>query len=152
MHELLIICMMGLPRSGKSTKARLLSEKCGIPIVNRDSIRLALHGQRFVTLAEPMVKAISGIMVNALFIAGHHTVIVDETNVRRSTRDFWASLNKDAKIEFWHIDTPAEVCLERARSMSDATIQPVIERMAEDFEPLQDDEKRFDPKRYDFSE
>jgi predicted kinase len=149
MHELLIICMMGLPRSGKSTLARALSEKCGIPIVNRDSIRLALHGQRFVPLAEPMVKAISGIMVNSLFIAGHHTVVVDETNIRRSTRDFWAGLNKDAKIEFWHVDTSKDVCLERARSMNDAAIQPVIERMAEDFEPLQDDEKRFDEKKYE---
>ena len=144
MGELLIICMMGLPRSGKSTKARVLSEEAGIPIVNRDSIRLALHGQRYVQIAEPMVKAISGIMVNALFIAGHKTVIVDETNMRRSTRDFWASLNPDARIEFWYVDTPKEECLRRAQFMNDEIIQPVIERMAADFEPLGEDEKKYE--------
>lgn len=148
MPPLLLICMMGLPRSGKSTLAQMLSEKCGIPMVNRDAVRLALHGQRFAQLAEPMVAAISGIMVNALFVAGHSTVIVDETNVRRASRDFWAKLHKGGAIEFWHVDTPKEVCLERARSLNDAHIQPVIERMALEFEPLQDDEKRFDVSKY----
>lgn len=141
MGELLTICMMGLPRSGKTTLARKLSEKLNAPIVNRDSIRLALHGQRFVPVAEPMVKAISGIMVNALFKAGHATVIIDETNVRRSTRDFWKGIQPN--IRFLHVSTSEEECLARARSMNDEEIQPVIHRMAAEFEPLEADEEVF---------
>lgn len=140
-EKLLTICMMGLPRSGKTTLARKLSAKLNAPIVNRDSIRLALHGQRFVPVAEPMVKAISGIMVNSLFKAGHTTVIVDETNIRRSTRDFWKAIQPN--IKFLHVTTSEEECLARARGMNDEEIQPVIQKMAADFEPLEDDEEVF---------
>ena len=124
-----LICMMGLPRSGKSTVARFLSEKLGVPVVNRDAIRSALHGQRFVKSAEPMVKAIAGVMVNALF-AYHKRVIVDETNLRVGTREFWIGLGY--ATEFMNIETPKEVCLARAEFLDDEDIQPVIEKMAED--------------------
>ena len=40
-------------RSGKTTWAR----QQGVPIVNRDAIRLALHGQRFEPRAESVVWA-----------------------------------------------------------------------------------------------
>lgn len=123
-----LICMMGLPRSGKSTVARFLSKKLGAPVVNRDSIRLALHGQRFAKSAEPMVKAIAGVMVNALF-AYHDRVIVDETNLKAGTREFWIDMGYPT--EFLNVMTPKEVCLARAQSMDDDEIQPVIEAMAE---------------------
>jgi predicted kinase len=134
--------MMGLPRSGKSTLAAKLREK-GVPTVNGDSVRLALHGQRFVQEAEQMVHAINKIMVRALFIAGHDVVCVDETNIRRSIRDGWKK--GDWATAFWDVGTPKEVCLERARAANDDVIQPVIERMASQFEPLGDDEQRFSP-------
>ncbi|KKK82651.1 hypothetical protein LCGC14_2801230, partial [marine sediment metagenome] len=46
-----LILTVGLPRSGKSTWAR----KQGHPIVNPDSIRLALYGEPFIEEAEPMI-------------------------------------------------------------------------------------------------
>lgn len=135
-----LICMMGLPRSGKSTMAAHLREK-GVPIVNQDSIRLALHGRRFIALAEPMVHAIAEIMARSLIIAGHATVCVDETNVRRSVRDKWKS--PDWETLFWEIATSKQTCLDRARAVDDFEIQPVIERMSAEYEPLGPDEKRF---------
>jgi len=121
---------VGLPRSGKSTWAR----RAGVPIVNPDSIRLALHGQRYAPAAEPMVWAIAKYMVHSLFLAGHDHVVVDATNTTEKRRRFWDS-------DLWAVDyvsiaTSKEACIARARAENDLEIIPVIERMAEQFEPL----------------
>ena len=73
-----LILTVGLPRSGKSTWAM----QQGYPVVNPDSIRLALHGHRFREESEEHVWAIAKTMVNSLFIAGHDKVIVDATNIQ----------------------------------------------------------------------
>jgi predicted kinase len=137
-----VVLMMGLPRSGKSTKAAQLRKEKGWPIVNRDSIRLAMHGQRYVSEAEPMVKAMAIIMVRALFNAGHDVIVVDETSIKLETRKFWGSGNSDSEweVKVLHIATSAEVCLERADLTNDERIKNVIIRMNEDFEPLEENE------------
>jgi predicted kinase len=123
-----LIVMTGLPYSGKSSWAR----RQGFPVVSGDSIRLALHGQRFEPLAEPMVHAIARIMVRALFLAGHDVVIMDETCVTNKCRREW--LSPDWLTEFKILRTTAAECL--ARASGDAHILPVIERMAREWEPL----------------
>ena len=142
MHPLVLICMMGLPRSGKSTKARELGEKLSAPVVNRDSIRTALHGQRFVAAAEDMVKAVAMIMVRHHFEYGYRVVIIDETNMKRSTRDFWSK--GQWETSFLHINTSKEECIRRAKEFGDDEIQPIIEKMAAYAEPLEADEERYD--------
>ncbi len=127
-----LICTSGLPRSGKSTWAK----EQGVPIVNPDAIRLALHGQRFSAQAEPFVWAIAKTMVHSLFIAGCPVVILDATIGTRKRRAEWKS--KDWKTCFQIIDTPKDECLRRAEG--DDEIRPVIERMAAEWEPLGDDE------------
>lgn len=135
-----LICLMGLPRSGKSTLAKVMSKEWRAPVVNRDSIRLALHGRRYEKLAEDIVRATAKLMVRALF-AYHDTVIVDETNLKRSTRDFWRDGEWDTA--FLHVDTPLNVCIDRARKMNDEDIQPIIHKMYSYTELLADDEPRF---------
>ncbi len=138
MGELILILTMGLPRSGKSTWAK----KQKYPIVNPDSIRYALHGQRFQTLAEPMVWAIAKIMVRSLFLAGHETVIVDATHMTVKRRDFW--LDDKWKVKVKEILTVAETCIERATNEKDDIITPVIDRMNLERERLTDDEVRYE--------
>jgi predicted kinase len=122
---------VGLPRSGKTTWAR----SKGWPIVNPDSIRRALYGQRFVTKCEPWVWLIVYAMVEALFLAGHDNVIVDATNVTQKRRDEWTTRDFGAdETEFVVIDTPPDKCLERAKMEGDEEIQPVIKRMAEEWD------------------
>lgn len=133
-QEKTLLCTVGLPRSGKTTWA----QKQNLPIVSPDAIRLALHGQRFIAEAEPYVWAIAKTMVRALFLAGHKIVILDATNGTRKRRDEWQS--KEWKTYFKVIDTPANVCLDRARAEGDEYIMPVIERMAVQHEGLQVDE------------
>ena len=134
MNENLLILTIGLPRSGKSTWAR----QQNLPIVNPDSIRLALHGQRFQSLAEPMVWAIATIMVRALFLAGHYKIIVDATHMTKKRREFWK--DKGWRCVLKPIETSKEICLKRAESEGDLEIIPVIERMAMQYEPLTEDE------------
>ena len=101
---------------------------------------MALHGQRFQALAEPFVWAIASVMVRALFMAGHDKVIVDATHTMKKRRDFWKS--EDWEIVFHLVDTPPSVCLIRAEKEKDEAIIPVINRMSEQYEPLDDEERK----------
>ena len=145
MDELKLICTVGLPRSGKSTWAKKMREEKGWPTVNPDAVRYALHGQRYAARAEPMVWAIVTVMIRSLFIAGHKIVVLDATGNTRKRRDSMAG--DDWVLYYKVIDTSKDVCLERARNLkngADEIIIPVIERMAEQHEPLQDDERIVD--------
>lgn len=134
-YEHVLICCVGIPRSGKTTWAK----QQAFPVMNPDSIRLALHGQRFAANAEPMVWAIAKVMVRSLFGAGHKTVIVDATNTTKKRRDEWQSWEWGTFFKVF--DTSKEECLRRAEG--DAEILPVIERMHAAFEPLTDGERRW---------
>ncbi len=124
-----LIATIGLPRSGKTTWAR----EQGHPIVSPDAIRLALHGEPFIGLAELFVWAIAKCMVRALFEAGHETVILDATNVTEKRRFEWVHGNEHQTE--WHVvDTPKSVCLERAAAIGREDLFPVIERMADSWD------------------
>lgn len=129
MNEQLLILTVGLPRSGKSTWAR----QQGVPVVNPDSIRLALHGQAFVASAEPFVWATAKLMVRALFLAGHSRVILDATNTTEKRRAEWDS--PEWAVRFMEFHTPVEVCIQRAHDTGRPELVPVIERMAAQYEP-----------------
>lgn len=117
---------VGLPRSGKSTWA----QKQHVPIVNPDSIRLAVHGQPFYAPAEPYVWTIAKTMVLSLFLAGHDQVILDATNATKSRREQW--LSTEWKTRCVVFDTPADICLERAGE--NAGLVGVITRMSKDWQ------------------
>lgn len=127
-----LVVTAGLPRSGKSSWAR----GQGAPIVNPDSIRLAIHGQRFHAPAEPLVWAMAEMMVDALFRAGHAVVIVDATNVSLKRRVRWqdAADRNGASYEIMVIDTSPECCRARALEEHDEMILPVIDRMAREWD------------------
>lgn len=131
--------MHGLPRSGKSTITARLRREIGAPVVNADSVRLALHGQRYQSLAEPFVFAIREVMVRALFGAGHDVVLYDETNFSRATRDRMKS--KDWRTVYLHVPTSPEVCKERALATGQPDLLPVIDAMQARYEPLGADEE-----------
>ena len=137
----LCIAMMGLPRSGKSTIAADLSKMYSAPIVCRDAIRLALHGQRFQQEAETMVKAISDIMLRALFLSGHEVVIVDETNYSRAARDTLKSPSWNTV--FYEIFTDPDTCKQRAIETLQTDLVSVIDSMYARYEPLGEDEVRY---------
>jgi predicted kinase len=118
-----LIMTVGLPRSGKSTWAR----STGHPVVNPDSIRLALHGQPFIKEAESMVWLIAKYMVRSLFLAGHSVVVLDATNTLERNRNEWRS--SDWQLEFYCVKTDREECIARAKDNRQEYLIPVIERM-----------------------
>ena len=137
---------IGLPRSGKSTWAKTQ----GFPIVNADSIRLALHGQPFVLEAEELVHTIAQLMVRSLFLAGHLTIILDETNINRKSRDKWISGNWTRSYKLF--DTSIDICLDRAKETSiDAKhlegLSGAIVKMNKEFELPQPEEKFINNKQ-----
>jgi predicted kinase len=124
-----LLMTVGLPRSGKTSWAKAQ----GHPIVNPDSIRLALHGQRFLKEAEPMVWVMAKYMVASLFLAGHNTVILDATNTTMARRDEW--IDKRWVREMIPMYAGKDACIERARALGDDDIIPIIEKMDAQFEP-----------------
>lgn len=118
-----LICMVGLPYSGKSTMAKMYE----YPIVCPDAIRVALHGKKFIPEAEQHVWAIAKTMVRALFLAGHDAVILDATNTTQKRRDEWSS--KDWSTSFDIVTTSVDVCIDRAISAGDVVMVDIIKSM-----------------------
>ena len=135
MNEIWIILTVRLPRSGKSTWAK----KQGFPIVNPDSIRLALHGKRFIPESEDFVWAITYVMIRSLILAGHQRVIVDATHTTEKRRKPYFNKFLDCVIKTKVFDTSKKECIERAKKINDEEIIPVIERMANQFEECESD-------------
>ena len=136
-----LIATVGLPRSGKSTICRELSKELSAPIVNKDSVRIGLHGHVYIPESEPMVRAITKIMIAALFGAGHEIVIADETHYSRAARDFVADGPWETK--FLVVDTPAETCIQRATDTQQPWLLKVIPDMVRRYEPLGEDEQTY---------
>ena len=94
-----------------------------------------MHGQRFCESAEPLVWATAQLMVAALFKAGHHTVIVNATNITAKRRSVWVDkFHPDVDIEYKVIDTDPETCIQRAINTGQEDLIPVIRRMAESWD------------------
>jgi len=71
-------------------------------------------------------------MVRALFLAGHNTVILDATNVTKQRRDEWVS--PDWATIFHLVPTTAAECIRRALAENDHYIIPIIEKMAKEWD------------------
>jgi predicted kinase len=136
-----LIALHGLPRSGKSTVSQILSRQLAAPIVNQDSIRLALHGQVYAKEAEPFTRAIKKVMIAALFGAGHEYVIADETHYSRASRDFVR--DGPWQTYFYEVPTDWKTCLDRAVATKQPWLYNVIKEMRDRHEPLQADEQRW---------
>lgn len=122
---------IGLPRSGKSTWAR----RQLIPIVNPDSIRLAIHGKAFDLKHEDLVWWHARIMVESLFRAGHEKVILDATNVAKARRDRWLSDQWERAFVVFPV-TDLELLKARCDVSDTPHLKPIIEKMAAQFEPV----------------
>lgn len=138
-----LIAMVGLPRSGKSTIVKELAQVVQAPIVRRDAIRLALHGQRYQSEAEGMIRALDRIFIKSLFLAGHNTVICDETNYSRAARNHMRDESWDTI--FYPVMTSKEVCQERAIATGQPDLVKVIEEMAARWEPLEPTDTVWEP-------
>lgn len=121
-----LIMTIGLPYSGKTHWVKAQPDNW--PIVSPDQIRYAIHGQRYIQEAEPFVWATAKVMVRALFLAGHKSIILDACSVTAARRDDW--IDSLWVRKFTVMDVSAEACISRAMAEDDEYIVPIIERMA----------------------
>ena len=118
-----LILTVGLPRCGKSTWAK----EQGIVVVNPDSIRLAIHGQRFDKEFENLVWYIAKVMVKSQFEYGEDTIIIDATNTTPFARAQWKSNNWERKYKIFKPNP--EICCSRAVDTLQMDIIPIINKM-----------------------
>lgn len=131
-----VILMVGLPYSGKSTVAKAT----GLPMVSPDAIRL-VYGHRYYAPIEPFVSGAALLMAHALIGAGHGRIIIDACNNSRKRRAWWIeNLGDEVDTAICWVAPDRTVCLQReacrlrARQAEDSHIRPVIDRMAAEFE------------------
>lgn len=137
---------IGLQRSGKSTTARKwLNYKLDISdsgdiltrverkseseaprvVVSGDAIRLAMHGQVYASEAEGQV-AVAAEWMMRMFLGEGYDVLYDETNTSIDSLKRVYRVSRDAIPVI--IDTPMDVCLERAERLGQHYLFPVIKR------------------------
>jgi predicted kinase len=127
-----LLITRGLPASGKTTFARKLQPQ--VVRVNRDDLRLMLHGRRlFTQWAEGQVTRLQRASVEALLRA-NADVIVDDTNLRAKTVREWAELAAHVHATFEvhdFTDVPLEECIRRdaERTGDDQVGADAIRRM-----------------------
>ena len=134
-----VYILVGLPRSGKSTLAeRYKGYKA---IISADQLRYLVYGQRFWGTGEDMLWAIRKIALTMLLEQGID-IVIDETNTTIARRKPIIELARKHgyDVEAIVINTPKEVCIERAKAGGDDNLIPVIERMASQYEPVSLDE------------
>lgn len=133
-----LYCMVGLPRSGKSTIAAILRHERGWPVISPDAMRLAVHGRVYIRESEEAVWTFVKYAVKALFLSGHNEVIFDACNLSREQRRAWVKLFP--RRNFIIVNTDADTCLERAERGSRVDLVPVIERMVKQQDKIFNDE------------
>jgi predicted kinase len=132
----MLVMMVGLPRSGKSTWA--LAQ--GYPIVCPDAIRLAKTGMRWWGPIEHEIWATARTMVRSLFLAGHKVVILDATSLKRKNRDDFKCSQDVLWTRYMQIiDTDVEICKDRAEKTYPELI-PIIDWFANNRDLIESDE------------
>lgn len=131
-----LIVLLGCARSGKSTLAKKLALECPMRVIaNADTVRLSVHGQRYLRETEPLIHYINTIMIKSLYMNGHE-VIIDETNTTIDNIRKWLEIDINAR--FIYLNTSPEICKKRAyeTNQSDLVEKGVIDRMYRNLQKL----------------
>lgn len=123
-----IYCMIGLPCSGKTTLVKKIIEKePRIVVVSADTLRKTIFGRDFFEPGEEIVWAVRKYMLMSLMSWGN-PIIIDETNLTKYRREKIINLAGQFDYEVYGLilDTPKEVCIERAYNDNNTKIVPII--------------------------
>jgi len=125
--------MVGLPASGKSTRAKEIIEKNGNTVrINKDLLRTMLHFDKFNFSNEDKTRTAAQ-QLAIHFLSSGINVIIDDTNLNEKTLESWKMVAKleDAKIEYCDLtDVSVGECLSRDRHREKKVGNSVIQKMA----------------------
>lgn len=134
--KLTLVCLTGLPASGKSTLARTISKDGGWVVVEKDQIRKVLEGQgwKWSRENEKDVTRIRDSQVTEALANGISVVSADTNFGKHRVR--LENLAKQFGAEFilMVVPTPSRVCLERdaqrgdGKRVGEATILDYVSR------------------------
>ena len=132
-----LLILSGLMGSGKSTRRRewLAEDPTNRSYVNWDEDRLRLYGPDWTWnhAEENVMKHLSWAGAKSQLEAGH-SVIIDNTNLTTSVRNYWKNLGLHcgAEVIEEEIDTPVAECVrrDRLREGTNRVGRAVIERAA----------------------
>lgn len=134
-----VYVLVGIPRCGKTTWTQ--ANKAGKVVVNADTIRNLVYGQRYWQEGEPLMWSIRGIVLRMLMSQGQD-IIIDETNTTIKRRSDILTMAKEMGYKATAVvfTTTKETCMLRAVKAADDAIIPVISRMVEQYQAVEEDE------------
>ncbi|MHA1804536.1 MAG: AAA family ATPase [Promethearchaeota archaeon] len=135
-----LICLTGLPASGKSFFAKKLKEdltcqqsNVSVKIIDPDLIRAAIQEEGFDPRKEKLVRKKNLELIRKYLKEGH-VVISDDLNYYTSMRHDLKQIADDLKIKFiiLHISTPVQTCVKwnekRGRPIPDHLIHDIANK------------------------
>lgn len=119
---------IGLPRSGKDTfTKKWREEEKNRVVLSGDLFRYAIYDRRYSRVGEELVRASVITAARALLLDGYD-VLINDTNT--SYTSIVQILNVDENATAYFLDTPAEVCIERAiKTGQEDLIKPINEML-----------------------
>jgi predicted kinase len=124
--------MVGLPASGKSTKAKELLGDGNTVRINKDLLRTMLHCDKFTGRNEEKTQKAAKLLAE-YFLKNGTNVIIDDTNLNPGTLQTWKDLanTNNVKIEYNKLlDVPVEECITRDYCRDKMVGKTVIQKMA----------------------
>lgn len=124
--------MVGLPGSGKSSKAAEIMKSAGNTVrLNRDLLREMFHFNVWSGPKEGQTKDAARRLAD-FFLENNVNVLVDDSNLNDRVVQSWKELARihNAKIEYINMDTPIEECIERDSKREKKVGKAVILEMA----------------------
>jgi predicted kinase len=115
----LLIVVTGMPASGKTTLARALGDRLGLPVIEKDAIKEALYDSLGVGDVEWSQRLGTGSYSLILLVAGRlldvGLSLVAEANFFRGSEPLFAGLPPHRLVQV-HCEAPIEVVVERYTS------------------------------------
>lgn len=128
-----MIIMVGLPASGKSTRAEeILGEDGNAVRINKDLLRTMLHFDRFTGKNESLTRQAARTLAREFLLDGKN-VIIDDTNLNENTLQSWVDLAKQTqgtRIQYERMETPLHECIARDSVREKEVGKTVIANMA----------------------
>lgn len=131
----MLIMMIGLPGSGKSSIAEELKEKLGAILHSSDALRKELYGNEDTQDSNAELFNVLHSRIKEDLRNGE-TVIYDATNISYKRRKAFLQELKNINVRkiAYFVATPYEVCLERNALRDRVVPEEVIERMYKNFD------------------